>query len=170
MKGRGQLWLVLLALAAVAVVALLALRRVRQAHWLSQPCTVHTFGGTNYIAQVLDTTVGRTDSGYLVIVAVHMQNPNPYAIELARNWFLLVDSGKEYYQPSTTGTQTATIRLPPGGAVERELLSFAVKGDAFQGMLAVQLGRNYWMLIKEPKPYPPRLQAGQFITFHRRDW
>lgn len=169
MKRRLLLLLGLLALTALVVVWL-AVQRVEQARHLTEPCTVRTYGNTNYVAQILDATVGRTDNGYLVIAAVRLQNPNPFDVELARNWFLLVDSDKDYYEPSTTGTQTATIRLPAGGAVDRELLSFAVGADAFQGMLAVQLGRNYWLMIKEPTPYTPKLRPGEFITFHRRNW
>ena len=169
MKRPILIPIVLLAL-AVAALALLALVRLRQARQLSQPCTVHAGGSTNYVAQILETTVGRTDTSYLVIVAVRLQNPNPFAVTLARKGFLLVDSRKEHYEPSTTGTQTVTIELPAGGAVEHELLSYAVPAEAFQGRLAVQLGPHDRLLIKEPKLYQPHLAPGRFVTFHRRDW
>lgn len=134
------------------------------------PCRVHTYGGTNYVFQLTDITVGRLPSGYLLIVGARMNNPNAFSVELQRNWFVLVDGDRDYYQPSTNGTQTAGIVLPPGGAIERELFSYHVPEDTLAGVLAILAGHQYWVMVKETKAYKPNLRDGEFVTFGRRDW
>jgi hypothetical protein len=153
-----------------ASIGLLAWFRIQESRHLTQPCTVQTYGGTNYVFQVLETTVGKIDTGYAVIVYARLANPNPYEVVLNRKWFVLVDHDKDYFQPSTTGTQTELIKLPPNGVVEKESLSFAVPDDSFGGTIGLQIGMNYWVMIKDEKPFIRKLQNGAFITFRSRNW
>lgn len=166
-----QLWLGVILLVVIGGgLAGLGWLRVREAREYSQPYQVHTYTGTNYVAQLAETTIGRTDTGYLVIVNVRLQNPNPFPLRLSRNWFLLVDHDKDYYQPTIAGTQPEWIVIPAQGVAEHEPLTFAVPTDSFAGSLAVQVGQNYWVLLKTPKSQVPELRPGQFHTFRRRNW
>jgi hypothetical protein len=159
------------AISAIGIgVGLLAWFRVQESRHLTQPCSVQTYGGTNYGFQVLETTVGKLDTGYVVIVYVRLTNPNPYEVALHRNWFVLADHDKDYFQPSTTGTQTELIKLPPSGVIEKESLSFAVPDDSFAGTIGLQIGKDYWVMIKEEKPFTRTLHSGEFVTFRSRDW
>lgn len=69
--------------------------RLRDAREFSQPIPVHTYGGTNYIVQLLETAVGRVDTGCMVIVSLRLENPNPFEVVLNREWFVLMDYEKE---------------------------------------------------------------------------
>ena len=162
--------LVIVSLVIVALLAVLAWLRTREARAFSQPYRVHTFTGTNYVLQLTSTTIGRVHTNFIVILAARLENPNPFEIVLQRDWFVMTDHDRDYYQPSTNGTQTALIRLPPHGVLERELFSYTVPGDTFNGTLALLAGHQYLVLVKSRKPYQPNLRDGEFITFHRRDW
>lgn len=164
-----RLLLVLLAV-ITALVATLAWLRTKEAREFSKPCRAHTFGGTNYILELTSATVGRVHTGYVVIVAARLENPNPFEVVLQRDWFVLMDDDHDYYQPSTSGTQTASIRLPPNGILERELFSYSMPGDSFKGVLALMAGHQHLILLKSRQPYQPNLRDGEFVTFHRRDW
>jgi hypothetical protein len=120
--------------------------------------------------QLLETTVGKTDNGYLLLVAARLENPNPFDVTLRREWFVLVDEEKNYYQPSTTGTQTALILLPANGVLEKETLSFAVPDSALRGAVGLMVGRNYWVMIKDNRPFDRALQRDEFVSFRRRTW
>lgn len=154
----------------VAYPGVLAWLRVHEAREFSQPHAVRTIGGTNYLAQFVETTLGRSDSNYLVIVQIRVQNPNPFPLRLNRHWFLLVDHDKDYYLPTNGGTQATWFDVPAQGVAERVTFSYAVPADSFAGALAVQLGQYNWVLLKRPSPYTPRLKPGEFVTFRRRDW
>ena len=160
--------------AAVIVIAmcigLTAWLRVREAEHLSQVCRVHTYGGTNYIVQVVETTVGRTDSGYLLLITARFENPNPFEVVLHRDWFVLVDHDKDYYQPSTTGTQAALIKLPANGVLDKEPLSFVVPEGTFAGSVGLKIGKDYWVMIKDDQPFDRQLKNGEFVSFRRRTW
>jgi hypothetical protein len=159
---------------ATAVIAagigLIAWLRIQESRHLTHAIQVQTYGGTNYVLQVLETTIGKLDKGCAVIVYVAFKNPNPYEVVLRRQWFVLVDSGKDYYQPSSMGTQTELIKLPPDGVRDKEALSFAVPDDSFAGTLALQVGYNYYVMLKNEKPFTRKLNPGEFITFRTRDW
>lgn len=145
-------------------------KRAREAHRFSVPRLVHTYGGTNYVFRLSDVTVGRTPSGFVVIVAAQLENPNRFPVELHRDWFVLVDSDRDYYQPSTNGTQTARLTLPAGGVLERELFSYQVPGDGLDGVLAILAGHQHWVMVKSPRRYVSKLREGEFVTRHRVDW
>ncbi len=122
----------------VAVIALvvigvsfgvLALLRVREANEFRRPHPVQTHGGTNYVVQLAEVVVGKTETGCVLIVYLRLKNPNPYDVTLSRNWFVLMDHAKDYYLPSTTGTQTELIQLPANGILDREMLSNTVADD-----------------------------------------
>jgi hypothetical protein len=162
--------LVILALVVVALVAAWAWLRTKEAHAFSRPCRVHTAAGTNYVIQLSSATVGRAHTNFVVILTARLENPNPFEVVLCRNWFVLMDHDRDYYQPSTNGTQTALIRLPPGAVVEREMLSYTVPGDSFNGVLALLAGHQHFVLIKTRRAYQPDLRDGEFVTFHRRNW
>jgi hypothetical protein len=170
-KHRLQWWLagVILVLLTFSVGGL-AWLRLREARAFSQPHAVRTIGGTNYVVRFIETTLGRSDSNYLVIVQVRVENPNPFPLRLNRHWFILVDHDKDYYLPAMTGTQTEWFEVPGQGVADRVTLSYSVPADSFAGLLAVQLGQYYWVRLKQPTPYKPRLKSGEFVTFRRRDW
>jgi len=165
---------ILVAAVAVAIIGvslgLLALLRIREAREFSRPLKVQTYGGTNYLVQLTEAVVGKTDTGCVLIVYLRLQNPNYYDVTLSRNWFILIDRDKDYYLPSTTGTQTELITLPANGVLNGEMLSFTVPDDAFAGAVALMVGRNYLVLVKDPKPFEMHLRNGEFRSFRRRSW
>jgi hypothetical protein len=150
--------------------ALLAMMRVKEAREFSQRYRVQTFAGTNYVVQLLETTVGKVETGTVVIVYARFENPNPTELVLQREWFVLADHDKDYFLPVTSGTQSPLIKLPPNGVLDREALSYAVRDDSFAGALALEVGHHYFVLVKNEKPWTQRLDAGKFVTYHSRDW
>jgi hypothetical protein len=165
---------ILVGVAALVLIALsvgvIAWLRIQESKEFCQAHQVQTYGGTNYMAQLIETTVGKADTGHVVIVYLRLQNPNDYEVALDRNWFILVDGDKDYFQPSTTGTHSPLIKLPPHGVEEKASLSFAVPDDSFAGTIGLQIGQNYWVLIKDQKPFRRKLHSGEFVTFRSRDW
>jgi hypothetical protein len=149
---------------------LLALLRVQEAKVFRRPHPVQTYGGTNYVVRLTEVVVGKTETGCVLIVYLRLENPNPYDVTLSRNWFVLMDHAKDYYLPSTTGTQTELIKLPANGVLDREMLSFTVPDDAFAGAVALMLGRQYMVLLKDEEPFEVRLRNGEFRSFRRRHW
>jgi hypothetical protein len=171
MSSKKPIGIGLIALAVIALcLGLLAYWRVDESEEYLGSCAVHTYGGTNYVVQLQETMVGRTDAGCVVIVYARFENPNPFEVVLDRNWFILVDHDKDYFQPVTAGTQTPLIKLPARGVVEKEMLSFPVLEDSFAGTLGLKIGQNYWVLIKGPAPYTRKLRSGEFVSFRRRNW
>jgi hypothetical protein len=160
-----------IALVVIGVsVGLLAVLRVQEAKEFHRPHPVQTYGGTNYIVQLTEVVVGKTETGCVLIVYLRLRNPNPYDVTLSRNWFVLMDHAKDYYLPSTTGTQTELIKLPANGVLDREMLSFTVPDDAFAGRVALLVGQNYMVLVKNEGPFKVHLQNGEFRSFRRRSW
>ena len=149
---------------AIAWLRILESRRLTQSHY------VRTQGGTNYVVQVLDTTVGKTASGYVLIVYARFQNPNAFDIALNRDWFVLTDHNKDSFHPTSSGTQAALIRLPANGVLEREMLSFALPEDSLAGTIGLMVGQNYWVMLKDEKPFGRPLRSGEFVSFRRRQW
>ena len=150
MNRRIQKLVAVITLAVIGVsFGLLALLRVQEAKEFRRPHTVQTYGGTNYVVQLTEVVVGKTETGCVLIVYLRLKNPNPYDVTLRRNWFVLADHAKDYYLPSTTGTQTELIKLPAKGVVDREMLSFTVADDAFAGAVALMVGRQYMVLLKD---------------------
>jgi hypothetical protein len=149
---------------------LLAVLRVQEAKEFHRPHPVQTYGGTNYVVQLADVVVGRAETGCVLLVYLRLKNPNPYDVTLSRNWFVLVDRAKDYYLPSTTGTQTELIKLPANGVLDREMLSFTVADDAFAGTVALLVGRNHMVLVKDETPFEARLRNGEYRSFQRRHW
>ena len=164
----------LVAVAAIAVIGaslgLLALLRIRETRDFHRPHPVQTYGGTNYIVQLDETIVGKTGAACVLMVYLRLQNPNPYEVTLNRNWFVLMDHAKDYFLPSTTGTQTELIKLPANGVLDREMLSYSVEDDVFRGTIALLVGRNYLVLIKDEAPFEQQLRDGGFRSFQRRRW
>ena len=171
MKGGAKVVVGGTAAAVIALcVGLTAWLRVREAGHLSQSCRVRTYGGTNYVVQVVETTVGRTDNGYLLLITARIENPNPYEVALRREWFVLVDHDKDYYEPSTTGTQAELIKLPTHGVLDKETFSFAVSEGTFAGSIGLKIGKDYWVMIKDDRPFDRQLKSGEFVSFRRRRW
>ncbi len=171
MNRRIQKLVAVITLAVIGVsFGLLALLRVQEAKEFRRPHTVQTYGGTNYVVQLTEVVVGKTETGCVLIVYLRLKNPNPYDVTLRRNWFVLADHAKDYYLPSTTGTQTELIKLPAKGVVDREMLSFTVADDAFAGAVALMVGRQYMVLLKDEEPFEVRLRDGEFRSFRRRHW
>src|SRR5438067_2436744 len=84
----------------VVCVAFLATTRVKEAREFSQGYRVQTMTGTNYVVQMLETTVGKVETGHVVIVYARFENPNPSEVVLRRDWFVMVDHDKDYYLPT----------------------------------------------------------------------
>jgi hypothetical protein len=168
---RIQILVAVVALAVIGLsLSLLAMLRIQEAREFSQPHRVETYGRTNYVVQLTEAAVGKTETGCVLIVYLRLQNPNPYDVTINRNWFVLMDYGKSYYLPSTTGTQTELIKLPANGVLDREMLSFTVPDDAFTGTVALEAGWNYWVLVKDQDPFDMRLRNGEFRSFRTRRW
>lgn len=153
-----------------AVLSLVAQCRLHETQTYSHAHAVRTYGGTNYIIALEQTTIGRTDTGYILILAVRLQNPNPFPVRLDRNWFVLVDHDKDYYQPTTEGTQTRWIDLPSRATAAKETLSYTLPADALAGTLGVQLGQNYWTMVKDVGGAGEPGRSGEFRSFQRRQW
>ena len=81
-----------------------------------------------------------------------------------------MDANKDYYLPSTMGTQTLEITVPAQGKVETEMLSFSVPDEGLAGAMGMQIGQNYWIMLKDKEPFKMKLKSGEFVTFRRRDW
>ena len=145
---------------AVAWLRLHDFRQFRQTH------SAHTYGGTNYTVELLATTVGKVESGVVVIVDIQLHNPNPFEVVLRREWFVLLDHEKEYFEPLTLGA----IHIPANGTVDKETLNFAVPDEALAGVLALEVGRDNFAMLKSPKPFTQPLTKGQFIMFRHQDW
>jgi hypothetical protein len=171
MSKRIQLSVAVMALAVIGVsLGLLAMLRVQEAKQFSRPHHVETYGGTNYIVQLTEATVGKTETACVLIVYLRLENPNTYDVTLSRDWFILVDQAKDYYLPSTTGTQTELIKLPAKSVLDREMLTFTVPDDAFAGAVALMVGRNYLVPVKDREPFAMVLRNGEFRSFRRRSW
>jgi len=171
MSRRFQVLVAGIALAVIGVsLGLLAMLRIQEAKEFRRPHRVQAYGGTNYIVELAEAVVGKTETGCVLIVYMRLQNPNPYDVTLDRNWFILVDHDKDYYLPSTTGTQTGLIKLPANGVLDREMLSFTVPDDAFVGAVALMVGQNYLVLVKNEEPFRVHLRNGEFQSFRRRSW
>ncbi len=171
MNKRNQILVAVIALVITGVsVGLLALFRVQQAREFSQPQSVQTRSGTNYVVQLLEAVVGKADTGCVLILYIRLENSNPFDLTLQRNWFVLMDRHRKYYLPSTTGTQVELIKLPANGVLEREMLSFTVPDDTFTGGVALMVGQNYMILVKDRTPFNVRLRSDEFRSFRRRTW
>lgn len=145
----------------------LALARLRDARGFGAAHRVRTAAGTNYVVRVVEATIGRTEAGPLVVVALRLENPNPFELTLSRRSFVLVDGAKDYCLPAS---QSESINIPAHGVADNELLTYAVQEDAFQGVLGLQIGHYYWTLLKGPRPYTQPLKKDEYRTFRRRDW
>jgi hypothetical protein len=167
--------IVLVAAVALAIVGvssgLLALFRLQQAREFGEPHQVRSRGGsTNYVVRLLETVVGKTESGYVLIVYVRLENSNSFDIDLHRDWFVLVDRHRKYYSPSISGTQGESIKVLADSVLQREMLSFTVPNDTLAGGIALVIGQNYTVLIKDRSPFRERLSDGEFRSFRRHRW
>ena len=165
---KKWLWIAISTIVTINVLSVgtLAWLRTRDSQVFTQPCLVHTYGGTNYSVQLIETAVGRVESGCVVIVSLRLENPNPYGVTLPREWFVLLDHEKEYYEP----TQAGLIQIPAHGIVEREALGYVVTDAALAGLQALKVGQQYFITVKSPRPYSPPRVPGQFVSFRQRDW
>ena len=157
------------ALAAAALgLVIVGQSRMMASGEFSQRHSVQSPGGTNFVVRLMETTVGKTDHGTALIVYARLENPNPFDAVLDRRNFVLMDREKNYYLPSTTGTQTPLVKLPAGGVSEREMFSYAVPDEALAGVLALQIGNHYWVKLKSEKPFQETLHVGEFRSYRRQ--
>ena len=171
MKRKLQIIVVVAVFVVISLsLLLMAALRMREARQFSQSYRVQTSTGTNYIVQLLETTVGRVETGCVVIVYARFENPHSVELVLRREWFVLADSGGDYYLPATSGTQAPLIKLPANGVLEKEALSYAVNERSLSGALALKIGHEHSVFINDGKPWTRRLPVGQFVTFRSRDW
>ena len=150
--------------------ALLAVLRVENARQFGKSYNVHTYAGTNYVFQFIETTVGKAETGTVLIVYARIENPNPAPLVLQRNWFVLVDHDKDYFQPVLVAGQSKTITIPAHGLAEKEALHFVVPDDTLNGVLALSVGHQYFAKLKSDKPLSQPLHKGQYITFRQINW
>jgi hypothetical protein len=171
MSRRIQISMGLIAAIAIGLsLGLLAMLRIREAKEFREPHPVRTYGGTNYVVQLTEVVVGKAETGSVLIVYLRLQNPNAYDVTLSRNWFVLVDHDRDYFLPSIMGTQTELIKLPANGVLDREMLSFTVPDDAFTGRVALLVGQNYMVLLKNDGLFEAHLRNGEFRSLRRRSW
>lgn len=165
----------LVAVALVVVVAGLAVawvawRRIEAARDFSRRRETQTAAGMKYTVQLLETTVGRVETGYVVIVYARFENPNAAELVLPREKFVLVTRSNGLYRAAAGGTQPALIKLPAHGVGDKEALSFAVGGGALAGPLALEVGHLDFVVIKDERPWRRELAPGQFVTFRSSSW
>ena len=171
MSKRTGIFVAAAALAIAGVsVALLALFRIQQAREFSQPHEVRARGGVSYVVQLLEADVGKTETGYVLILYIRLQNPNPASVTLRRQWFGIVDRHRRVYAPSISGTQSELITLPAHGVSEKEMLSFAVPDNVLAGRVELVAGQNHTILVKDRMPFDRQLRDGEFCSFHRQSW
>lgn len=171
MNSRWIRWLILtVALVAGAAALWIGTGRVRDSRVFGQEYPVRGPDGTNYLIQVGDVTVGKVETGCVLIVAVRIRNPNDHELVLKRDWFILADHDRDYFQPIPTGDQGPLIRVPPRGVLEKELLDFVVPDDTLTGIVALAVGHHYFVTLKSDKPLSRPLVPGQFYYFRQRDW
>ncbi|HUI08499.1 MAG TPA: hypothetical protein VL486_15970 [Verrucomicrobiae bacterium] len=170
MSKRSWILAVVVVLVIVGVgIGLLALFRIEQAREFSAPHQVRR-GGTNYVVRLREAVVGKADIGYVLMVYVQLENPNSFDVALPRRVFLLVDHHRRYYAPSISGTQGELIKLPAGGVLRREMLSFTIPENALGGRLMLVAGQNYAVLVKDRTPFTAHLRDGEFQSFRRQGW
>ena len=69
MNRRLQKLLAVIALVVIGVsIGLLGLLRVQEAKEFHRPHPVQTYGGTNYVVQLTEVAVGKTETGCVMIV------------------------------------------------------------------------------------------------------
>ena len=153
----------------IVTLALIALLRVEESRSFSEPHRVQR-GGTNYVVQLVEATVGRTDSGCVVIVYARFENANPYEVVLPRTSFVLTTRASERFEPVVGDPAPAFVRLPAGGVLQREMLSFNLPADALGGSLELRISDKDWVTIKSEKPFTRPLRSGEFVSFRVRDW
>lgn len=168
--SRGKILFGGAAAVAAAVIALIAWLRIEEARRFAQPHRASTDGGTNYVVRLLETTLGKIDSGYALIVYAQIENPNPYEVVLRRNQFALADQVKGHFLPATNGERDALIKLPAGGVLDREMFSFNLPPDSLRGSVELRIGGDDWVMIKNEKPFTRQLRSGQFVSFRTRVW
>jgi hypothetical protein len=147
----------------------LALFRVQQAKEFGLPHHLQTWRGTNYVLRLQETVIGKTDTGYVVMVFVRLENPNPFDLTLDRLSFVL-SAHRRHYLPSTTGTQSELIKLPARGVLEREMLSFSVPENAFTRRVMLLVDYVYRIEIKDDVPFTGGLRPDEFRSFRRWSW
>ncbi len=171
---RRKLPLLVAAGLAVSVAGLgvgwVALRRIEAARDFSQRRETQTAAGLKYTVQLLETTVGRVETGYVVMVYARFENPNAAELVLPRERFVLVTRGGGFYRAAASGTQPALIKLPAHGVGEKEALSFAVGEGALAGPLALEVGHLDFVVIKNERPWKRALAPGQFVSFRSAEW
>jgi hypothetical protein len=171
MNRRRQIVAGIAVLSVVGVsLALVAMTRVSETRQFSQKYRVQTPTGTNFVVQLLETTVGRVETGYVVIVYARLENQEPSALALPRESFVLIDRNGRRFSPVTSGTQLSLINLPGNGVLDKEALSYAVDGNSLTGTLMLEAGPQVYLLIKNSKPWARQLPGGQFVTFRSWSW
>ncbi len=60
--------------------------------------------------------------------------------------------------------------MQPGAVRDDVMLSFDLGPEALQGGLALKIGEDYWVLLKQAKPYTEPIDVGQFRSFKHNRW
>ncbi|HUJ09448.1 MAG TPA: hypothetical protein VL171_05425 [Verrucomicrobiae bacterium] len=166
-----RFWALGIALAIIGVgIGMLALFRIQEARDFSRPHQVRTRAGTNFVMRIAEISVGKVDTGFVVIAYLRLENPNGFDLELRRNRFVLVGENRNFFRPSRMGTQNELIKLPAYSVSKGELLSYTVPDDVIKGTLSLRAGRNCTITIKESGPFGDQLRPDEFRTFHWPRW
>jgi hypothetical protein len=169
--SRRQIIAVIVVLGVVGtIIGSAALTRMREARQFSEKHRVENPTGTNFVVQLVETTVGRVETGYVVIAYARFENLNSLPLVLPRESFVLIDGTGRKLTPVTSGTQTPLINLSGNGVLEKEALSFAVDNRALDGTLTLEVGHQTYLLVKNSNPWMRPLPVGQFVTFRSWSW
>jgi hypothetical protein len=86
MSRRIQISMAVVAVITIGVsLGSLAMLRIREVNEFREPHLVETYGRTNYVVQLTKVTVGKAETGCVLIVYLRLQNPNAYTVTLRRN-------------------------------------------------------------------------------------
>ena len=119
-------------LVIVICTALLAWWRLEDARQFGQTYQVHTYTGTNYVFQFVAATVGKVETGCVLIVTARIVNPDPFPLTLQRDWFILATTIRIICCRWPHGAEPH-ITIPANGVAEREALDFVGAGCGVQG-------------------------------------
>jgi hypothetical protein len=167
---RGFIIAIVILFAAAIITGIVLHLKHRAARPLAPPHSVRTHAGANYVAQVLTVAIRRTGTNHHLIITARLENPNPAAITLHRDWFILVDGTREYFSPETNAAQPARIQLPANAASDREQFTYAITHKSLAGVLSWMDGYQHLVKIKSARYYQSRLADGATVTFNQLDW
>lgn len=153
----------LVLLGMIALVALVAGLRKYQRKAFQRHRWLQTDRGVHYMLRLMETTVGKTECGYLLMVTVEIENSNSSVLRFPRREFVLKDGRGVLYEPAPTSVESLT---PPA----RETFSFSLPTAALGNALDLRVSSHSWVRLRSSRPYTTQLREGEFRTYYRPDW